>query len=454
MTRMERMLMCGLFALAGGPPAGGAAEPSALDREIERIEREEREKRKPARAADRIFTAPTFRFIDTSLTMSAVAGFSGEKDAVAKDLQGGEHDPKKRGFNVRNVELSFAGAVDPYFTAETHFLYFLDEEGESRFELEEAFVTTQALPGDLQLEVGQMFTEFGRLNPRHPHQWHWQDQPVIHTRLFGPDGLRGPGFRLGWLAPLPWFSEVHYGLQNANGETMVSFLSSEEVYETRPVGGRAFVEREVRSFNDLTHLARWHNAWEWSDTWSSAWGVSALLGPNATGKRARTSIYGADFVTKWRPVSHERGWPFVLWEAEYLTRDFDTDGASYAGPDGTAGTADDVFLPGKSIRDWGYYAQVLYGFRLGWAAGLRLEYASAHGSSFDAGNAVAVSENTDFYRDQRLRVSPLVSWFVSEFSRVRLQYNFDRARHLRDANVHSLWLGFDILIGKHPAHQY
>ena len=62
--------------------------------------------------------------------------------------------------------------------------------------------------------------------------------PLIHTRLFGGDGIRGPGLRLGWLLPLPWFSELHAGLQNATGETMVSFLANDEVFEEGGIGGR------------------------------------------------------------------------------------------------------------------------------------------------------------------------------------------------------------------------
>ena len=48
-------------------------------------------------------------------------------------------------------------------------------------ELEEAFFTTTALPYDLQLKGGYFLTEFGIINPTHPHSWDWMDQPVINT---------------------------------------------------------------------------------------------------------------------------------------------------------------------------------------------------------------------------------------------------------------------------------
>src|SRR5688572_30808974 len=135
--------------------------------------------------------APSLRLVDLSLDVLAAAGASTERDEVLEVLQGGGHDPRQRGFTLQNVELSLTGAVDPYFTAEVHLVTFLDPiEGETVVELEEAFLTTTSLPAGLQLELGTFFTEFGRLNPRHPHAWDWLDQPVINTRIFGPDGMR------------------------------------------------------------------------------------------------------------------------------------------------------------------------------------------------------------------------------------------------------------------------
>ena len=219
--------------------------------------------------------------------------------------------------------------------AEAHIVYFLDPiTGESNVELEEAFFTTQKLPYQLQLKGGQFFTEFGRINPQHPHQWDWQDQPVINTRLFGPDGMRGPGFRLSWLTPLPWFSELYFGMQNANGETMASFLSKREVFAERPIGGRPFVNRDVKSLKDLAYLARWGNSWDLSDEVSAVLGFSGLYGPNATGPDGETWIYGADLKLKWRPVNNFRGWPFLLFQSEIMGRNYRADRFFNPGPDG------------------------------------------------------------------------------------------------------------------------
>ena len=188
-----------------------------------------------------------------------------------------------------------------------------------------SFLTTQALPYGLQLKGGFYFTEFGIINPTHPHAWDWIDQPVINTRLFGPDGLRQAGVRLGWLTPLPWYSELAIGVQNANGEIAASFLANQEFFEERPIGGRPFVERDVRNPKDLLYFARWVNSWNLNDTVTTKLGLSGLYGPNATGPEGETWIYGADLKLTWRPTTNFRGWPFVLWQSEAIKRDYRAD---------------------------------------------------------------------------------------------------------------------------------
>ncbi len=64
-----------------------------------------------------------------------------------------------------------------------------------------------------------------------------------------------------------------------------------------------------------------------------------------------------------------------------------------------------------------------------------------------------VPKDEDTLRDRRLRVSPILSWRPTEYSRFRLQYNWDDAQYLKQ-NTHSVWLGFDLSYGAHPAHKY
>ncbi len=404
------------------------------------------------------------QLLDLSLNVLAAAGWSENNNEQLELLQGGGHDPRRRGFTLQQAELSMLGAVDPYFTGEAHVIYFLDPEGESRFEIEEAFATTTSLPFGLhergaQLELGHFFTEFGRINPQHPHQWDWQDQPIVNSRFFGEDGMRAPGMRLGWLLPLPWYSEVHLGAQNANGETMVSFLASDEVFEERPIGGRPFGEVDVRSPKDLLYLTRWVSAVDVSDTVSAQLGASWVTGPNASGRDGRTHIFGGDLVVKWRPLQTDRGWPFVTFQTEVIGRRYEADGFALCVDEDDCETTT-IDVGNDTLEDWGFYSQLLYGFRRNWAAGFRVEYARGFGRDFDvdgsleAGEASFLSSNVDPFRDERTRISPLLVFHPSEFSRLRLQANYDWVKTPDLEDGLSVWAGIEFTLGAHGAHSY
>jgi hypothetical protein len=397
------------------------------------------------------------RLIDVSFDVLSAAGSSTVGGQTLRDLQGGAHDPNRRGFTFQQGELSLAGAVDPYFLGEAHIIF-----TDSSIELEEAFFVTTALPWDLQLKGGYYLTDFGRLNPTHPHAWTWQDQPLVMTRMFGGEGLRSPGLEGSWLAPLPWFSQLTVGWQDGDeGELTTSFLNAEG-----GVGGRPPVVTDVHNLSDFVYLARWANAWDISPEISALVGVSGLYGANTTGPDASTFIYGTDLTFKWRPADNFRGWPFVAWQSEVVARDYTADwfvAGTEAGGGGGGHSHDHGGeeeeaefpnnLPGAILRDAGFYSQLTWGFHHPWAIGLRAEYASGAGKSVEDG--VLVSRQQDPFRSDRFRLSPLLAYNVSEFSRLRLQYNYDNAKFLPgDHSASSVWLGIEFLYGTHPAHKY
>lgn len=392
-----------------------------------------------------------FRLMDLSAILNAAAGTSTTRDEHIETLQGGGHDPRRRGFTFQQLELSIGGTVDPYFEAEAHIV--ASEDG---LEMEEAFATTKRLGGGAQIEAGYFLTEFGRINSTHPHSWDFLDQPVIATRMFGGEGMRGPGVRLGQLLPLPWFSELHAGVQDATGGFMNSFRGEphehgheheDEHDHDTTIGGRPVVDRRTRSLRDLVYLTRWVNGFDLSKTVSTQAGASALYGPNRTGSRGDTWIYGADWVVKWRPTTHRRGWPHVIWQSEVMARDFRADRYSHVHDDGSVET-----LSGDRLHDWGLYSQVLYGFLENWDVGARYEFATGSGSSLE--DLAPVGRRGDTLRNDRQRYSLLLMYRPTEFTRLRLQYNYDQADHLDGGDDHSVWLGFEVLIGSHPAHGY
>jgi len=416
--------------------SAGAADDLSIQAQLDELKQRQAalEKRLAEGAGVSGGAASRLRLIDLSLAVEAVAGTSSERDASISTLQGGGHDPKQRGFTVPNAELAISGAVDPYFVAQANLVYLIDEAGESVIELEEAFIRTQALPYGLEVKAGQYFTEFGRLNAVHPHAWTWIDQPVISSRVFGGDGMRGQGARVSVALPTVWQSDILVSVQNARGETMSSFYGEGEGLGGREATG---AETDTRNLGDLAWSARGANAMDLSDDLTMRVGASVALGPNASGVDTRTAIYGGHLALRWRPVGGRRGFPFVSWETEVIGREAEVD--EYV--DGV-----DTY-PAETLSDWGLFTQMLVGFHEGWSAGLRYELATGSGDSVGGRDA-------DPLRDDRTRISPLIVWQPTEFSRLRLQYNYDRADHLEDEDAHSVWLALDIIIGTHPPHVF
>lgn len=350
------------------------------------------------------------------------AGGSSVDNATLANLQAGGHDPKQNGFTLQNVELSIGGTVDNYLDAQANLIYLMNPKGETVMELEEAFFTTRNLPAGLQIKAGQYYTEFGRQNKQHPHTWGFVDQPVILSRFFGGDGLRSQGARISWLMPTDTYSELTLGMQNPKGETVTSFLNA----AGEDIGGYTLTDRSARNSSDLLYSARWLSGIDLSDNLSMNVGISGLWGPNASGLTTDTEILGADLYLKWQSAYSQKGYPFVAWHSEFLQRRYE---------------AGDVAR--EVLKDQGYFTQLLWGFKPGWVAGLRWEDAKADGNT-----------STDTLRDNRQRLSPNLTWYTSEYSKVRLQYNRDWAEHLPNKTADSVWLQVEFSLGSHMAHTF
>ncbi len=356
------------------------------------------------------------------------AGWSTEPDVPS--LQLGDHDPRVRGFTIPNTELALDGAVDPYFKGFTNVIFKLDEEGETGVELEEAYLLTTSLPGNLQLKVGQFFTEFGRQNPQHPHSWAFVDQPLVLNRMFGPEGLRSQGMRLSWLAPTPFYTETMLGVVNSVGGTTFSFRSD----ASSEIHGGVAIERPVLALRDMLIVPRIATSFDVTETQTLLLGASAAFGPNNTGPSAKTQIYGVDAYYKWKPATAQKGFPFVSLQTEALYRQYGA--AEREDADGSG-----AVLPNETLRDRGAYAQLLYGIRPRIVAGLRADVANGDDAAFESQ-----------LRAERFRVSPNLTWYPTEFSKVRLQYNYDDRQGI--GSDHSLWMQFEFLLGAHASHKF
>ena len=357
------------------------------------------------------------------------------KSDPSANLELGDHDPIKNGFSLRNAEIAVDGAVDPYLKGFGNIVLKLDKNNETEIELEEAYAQTESLPANLQAKAGQFFAAFGRQNSQHPHQWAFVDAPIIFTRAFGPDGLRSIGAQGSWLLPTPFYSELTLGILDGQGGTSFSFRNpgDGDSLGVARFHGRATMDRSLRGPGDLVFVPRLASSFDLTDNQTLVAGVSGAFGPNDTGVGKRTEIYGADLYWKWKAPNAHEGFPFVSWQTEGLFERYE------AGADPTAPTP----LPAETLRDWGFYSQVLWGFKPRWIAGLRGEYADGSHGAFDS---------EDVFRGERTRVSPALTFYPSEFSKIRLQYNYDHGALFGDA--HSVWLQMEFLLGAHGAHKF
>jgi hypothetical protein len=229
-----------------------------------------------------------------------------------------------------------------------------------------------------------------------------------------------------WLAPTPFYSELSLGVFNGQGGTTFSFRDSGNTY------GRTPVDRGLRGPGDMLFVPRASAAFDLNDDETLVLGASGAFGPNDSGTQTRTAIYGVDAYWKWKSPEAHGGFPFVSWQTEAMLRRYD------AASDAT------VPLPAETLTDWGLYSQVLWGFKLGWVAGLRGEFVTGNAGANDVADALL--------RGDRFRLSPDITWYPTEFSKLRLQYNYDHGQAFGDE--HSVWMQLEFLLGAHAAHKF
>ncbi len=301
----------------------------------------------------------------------------------------------ENGFNFQEAEFRFTSDVDPYFKADM--ILAIDRAGD--VELEEGFVTSNQLPGDimprgLSLKIGKFFTEFGKHNLLHSHQFPFIDRPLVSQAIFGDEGLNEPAAGLNYLLPIPWFSEFTFqGMQGDNSNLFV--LSGDE----SPQG--AF-------------LGHWKNFFDLSDETTLEFGNSYVGGRNSGS--GYSQAIGVDLTLKWIPLTRAQD-RALIWQNEYIYSSIDQDDKARQ-------------------ETGGLYTSLKYRLsRLWWLQG-----------RYD----VLGIPNSGSGVDHKWTV--LAALVPSEFSALRLQYSRTQREFGEDINQIPFQLNYTI--GSHPAHKY
>jgi len=303
--------------------------------------------------------------------------------------------------------------------------------------MEEAVIQTTSLPAGLQIKAGKFFSDFGRMNAQHSHQWDFVDQPLVYKLLFGDHGLNEKGAQLSWLAPTR--HHLLFGVEALQGENELLANNIGGDHLPRREGPRLWGEwvkfspnlgnehgLQLGTFYGHGAHQEAHDADDngvmdhWLNGHSGFWGASA--------------VYKYD-------VAKPHGEGDILLQTEYVMRKKNLT------------VKDHDLSPAMIGRDRtdqqdGFYAQGLYGFLPRWRAGVRWDHVGLT-------NKGELPDGTVERFGDSARYAAMIDFSPTEFSRLRLQVSKgDYATSDGREDVVEVFLQFVISLGTHGAHKF
>ena len=333
------------------------------------------------------------------------------------------------GFDVfqRSVELNAAAAVDPYAKAYVVINASADPvTGESSLGVEEAALQTTSLPWNLELKAGRFFGEFGRLGYIHDHELPFVNRPLALAEYIGGES-RTDGLQVNWLLPVDHYVSLTVGV----GDQFGGDNPPNNVGDFRNGSGLNYWGR-LSTYFDLTPdislepgiSALWNPSTDaqWA---SSPGGVNPPL-PTVAGNtftERERRLWGADLVVSYKPLRNNQ-FESLTWGTEVLYSDNRYDVTN------SLGNA----LPGSSVGSVGLYSYLTYKFHRQWSAGFMFEYV----------------ENQVNNQDKTYAYSPYITWALSHWNQLRLQYTYTdpNAASGRPAD-NAVYLQWAWIIGSH-----
>jgi hypothetical protein len=257
--------------------------------------------------------------------ISVIGDFLVDLSPDRSTLEGGDR------FAMREVELGFQAAVDPYFRAD----FFLGLH-EDVIELEEGYLTTLALPHGLQARAGRFHLPFGKVNLTHRPELHTIEYPLLIQDFFGEEGFASTGL---WaseiLSPLGFYQELIAVVGNDLGEDLAGgHEHGAESGDTGDAGDETDDEDEAEErdlFEDLgdrLFLGHLKNYVDLSEAANLEVGLSAATGHAEPGHEdsERLTFWGVDAIYRWRPPAQGLYRSLIVQtEAAWRERDAGTD---------------------------------------------------------------------------------------------------------------------------------
>lgn len=325
-------------------------------------------------------------------------------------------------FAMREVELGLQAAVDPFFRAD----FFLGIHG-GEIDVEEAYLTALALPGELQARVGRFHLPFGKVNLTHRPELTSVEYPLVIRTWFSPEGYTGTGLTASRIfAPFGFFQELQLFILNGiEGDAHHHDHGHEEAghdhvvepdHAVEPVVGgphRSGTEQfalflHLRNFVDLTPAANLEVGLSGGAGTVERYGLpeGGLGDPAGIGDAPdllRTYptqlLYGANVIYRWRPPA--RGlYRSFRWELESFGMD------------------------GPEARVWGGFTQLQWQTGRRTYVGGRIDAVQLPGGQTVDVHGEGAGRHVHLHRDEggawRHAASATLTFFPSEFSRFRL----------------------------------
>ncbi len=348
---------------------------------------------------------------------------------------GNEAGLAAKGFGLGHAELMISANIDDKFFGQLT-MALAEHEGATETELEEAFFETVGLGHGFTITGGRFFSALGYQNQQHDHAWDFADPALIYRGLFGNRYI-DDGLRVSWVAPTELYLDI--GAEIFSG---IKFPAGSES-GTRNVGSAVAYAKLGGDFGSS-------HSWQAGLSYFSAQvdqrtsgGHAAHGSENTTEEPSFTgdsNIIGVNFVYKWAPNGNYKYQNLKI-ITEYFRRieegDIDMIGSS----------------PLETTRyngeQNGFYIQGVYQIMPQWRVGLRYDLLDSN----NTGNDDNIIKEAGLYNEgiTPYRISAMMEWVPSEFSRIRLQYNQDKSSEETDNQI---MLQYTFSLGSHGSHTF
>jgi len=318
--------------------------------------------------------------------------------------------PGEDNFVPREFELSFVSSLDPFSRAKAfmsvhepggEIIPFGEEEhahGEEGPEIgfEEGYIEWVNIPGGLGLTLGKFYQSLGALNRWHSHALNFQSRSLPHLAFIGEEPLAQTGVSVYSLLPVESFGTWQAWVEVTRASNEALFGESEK----------------------LTFLGHLNAFWVLSPAWDLDLGASLVEGRYETEELAYDQrLYNLEGALTWRPPGRS-GYREAVVRAGVMVRDPSN------GPSDTMLSQATGFWSMAELR---LSSQWLVGGRYDWV------------------------ENPDDPDQTAWLASPTLTWWQSEYVRVRAEYDI---LGRKDGTEGQLLLQVTFAMGPHKHEKY